>query len=523
MTGGTVDLNGVSWSTGSGGDHQRDRGHADQLVCRRRGPMAVTGTAVTLNNSNLGGGTLTVTGPVTVAGFVDLQATGALSIPGTINGPSDLSVAAGGPITFGSPIGATTPLTSFNLRQGKLELGTNNLNAGTIIVGEAVNPVEAVLGLTGIVNGNIVVQETGNLAPGGLGTVGTLTVVGNVNLGGDLAVDFGPAGTADQLAVSGTVNIGGSSQLGGGLGTGGLTGALATLIDTVGGVTGQFVNAGIGVPVLAGTDVITVVAYSPDVIVVPYTPPGGAGTTATGIDPTDTTGFKATLTGGGTVLTGTDWTGRLFLVARDSTPASKLTITTTANGSDDLVTFSAGVLVSGSLASFSAPRVSIGDQFRASGAVLAASFRDLLSTTGGATLEFGGTPAQATTIVARNLFGSVRTGSTLTTLKVAQALGSQVGNPTLEDSVVVAPSIGIVTAGGATINFNTPGRLNSLKVTRDYFGTVTADSVGTIAAGSMTGDVRATKAVTSVKTPGAFTGTVVADSLGVFSAGVQLG
>ncbi|HVK15119.1 MAG TPA: hypothetical protein VM597_40645 [Gemmataceae bacterium] len=489
------------------------------------GAVAVTGTGITLNNVGLEGDTLTVTGPMTLApgSTADLRSAAALSAAGAVNGAATLSLTAGGTVTLG-PVGATTGLTAFNLIAGRLNLGTTNLNATSVTVGAPGQPVEAILGLTGIINGSVTVESTGNLAPGGLGTVGTTTVIGNVNLAGDLAVDFGPTGGADQLAVTGSVNIGPTSLLGGGLGTGRLNSATATIIDSTGGVTGQFQNAAVGVPVLAGTDVITVVTYSPDVVVVPYTPPGGAGPTATGIDPTDATGFKATLTGGGTVVAGSDWLGRPFLVARDTTPASKLTITTTANGSDDLMTFSAGVLVSGPLAALSAPKVSIGEQFRASGAVLVASFRDLLGTGAGGTLEFGGAPGQLTSVTARNLLGSVRIGSTLNVLRVTQVLGSQVGVPDVADSAVIAPAVGSVTAGSATINVETPGRLKALKVVGSYTGSITADSVGAFSVGGGTADLDVNRGISAITGVGAngLELSVSASSVGAVKVGGEL-
>lgn len=526
ITGGTIDLNGVAIPnnvSGVGSATVTATGTltlTDSFVVAD-GPQTVSAAALVLDNAYFGGDSLTISGPITLTGSdVQFLSNTTLSVSGAINGAADLYLAAGKTIALGAPVGATTPLTSFNLLRGTLDVGANTLNAGSIRVGDPLaGSGEAVLGSSGLLAGNVVVHELGNLAPGGVGTVGTMTVTGNVTLNGDLAIDFGPAG-ADKLVATGNVSIGASSMLGGGLGVGRLTG-VATVIDAGGAVGGTFLNAPVGVPALVGTDAITVLTYTPDVIVGPYTPPGGAGPVATGVesDPGDATGFKATLSGGGTVFTGTDWTGRLFLVARDTTPASKLTIATTANASDDLVTFPAGVLVSGSLAAFAAPKASIGDQFRVSGWVGQATFRDLESTSGGAPLEFGGTPAQATRITARNLTGSVRTGSALSVLKVTGLLGSQVGSAFLDDSVVAAPNIGTVTAAGAAVNFDTPGRLNSLKVAGSYYGDVAADSVGTIAAGYRDGDVRAAKGVTAVATAGAFHGAVTADSIGTFSAG----
>ncbi|HKB04575.1 MAG TPA: hypothetical protein VKD90_20295 [Gemmataceae bacterium] len=510
LSGGTFDLGGDVSITG-GTVSLANLALSGQAV----DDVTVSGSALTLDGVFLAAGDqLTLTGPATVQGSVEAHAGGSLAFSGAVDGSADLILAAGGTLSIGGNVGAGTPLNSFTLLDGNLNLGSHDLNAAQVVVGQGSSPVEATLGLSGAVTGSVVVEPTGNLAPGGVGTVGVLTVAGDVSFnGGDFAVDFGQGGGFDQLLVLGHVSIAGGSRLGGGLGSGQLTGP-ATLINYTSGLTGAFANAAIGTPVLVGTDVVTVVAYVPQVIVIPFQPPGGAGSTVTGFDPTDTTIFKATLTGGGQLLSGTDANGDLFLVARNTTPLSRLTVTTTANGSDDIVTFAGGVLVSGPLALFSAPKVNVAAQLRASGVVTSASFRDFVSGTGGTGVQFGGAPAQLTTIAARNILGSVRTGSTLTSLKVAQSLGAA---PPAE-SVLSAPAIGTVTAGSATIDVTTPGRVTAFKVTGDFVGDVSATSIGTLSARNLTGNVDATGAITSIKATAAFTGTVNAASLGTFTA-----
>lgn len=494
ITGGTIDLTNV--------------------VLPSTGDVALTGTSISLDTSVIGAGNgLTLTGPVTVQGTVDLQAGTNMAVTGTVDGTADLTLAAGGTLAFGQSIGAGTALTSLTLLRGTMELGTHNLEATQVTIGQVFSSDEATLGLNGALTGDVTVLATGNLAPGGLGSVGTMIVSGDVTFTeGDFAVDFGSTG-ADNLTTSGNVTIFGASQLGGGLGTGQLNSGLAIVIAAGGTVNGTFVNANTGVPVLVGTDVLNATYTTNQVIVTPYSPPGGAGPSAVGTDD-DATGFKATLAGGGQLVTGTDYMGQLFLVARNTTAASKLTIATTANASDDLVTFPAGVLVSGPLASFKAPKVNIGSQFRASGAVTAATFRDFLDQPGATGIQFGGLPAQLTSITARNIFGSISTGSTLSSLKITQTLGV-LG----ENSVVSAPSIKTVTARSANVSLTLPGRVTSVKTTEDFAGDVNAASVGTLSARSWSGDVTAVGAVDSVKTTGAFTGTIEAGSLVKFQSG----
>jgi hypothetical protein len=505
------------------------------------GTLAITGTAITVGGPITGailgsGRAMTLTGPVTLAsGGLSLYAAGPLTVTGAVEGPAPLFVAAAGAVTFGGTVGATAPLSSFTLNQGSATIQGGVLKATDVTVGTVSSGVEATLGLAGPVEtlvGNVVVRPTGNLAPGGVGHAGTLLVTGNVTFdGGDFTVDF-EAGAADQLIASGTVTIDNTNrgtQLGAGLGTGQL-GGTPTLISA-GTLTGKFANTeqgGVPVPVLVGTDVATALYTPTQLIVAPYTP-GGPATTATGVD-FDGTLYKITLAGGGQVVTGRDWLDQRFVVARNTTPASRLTVTTTANGSDDVVTFEAGVLVSGPLAAYSGPKANIGTQFRASGAVAAATLRDFESFPGATGVTFGGTLAQHTAITARNLFGNVSTGSTLSLLKVAGALGAGVGVPLLADSVVSAPAIGTVVAGLASTHFTTPRALTALTVAGDYFGNVSAGSVGTLTAGSMTGDVTATRvvgpgnvvlstgAVGTVRSKRAFHGAVTAAGLGRFES-----
>jgi filamentous hemagglutinin len=483
------------------------------------GDVSIGGTTVAMDNVNLeAGGNLTLNGSITVANLVVMRAGTAISVTGTVNGTADLVLAAGGALAFGQNIGSTTGLTSLTLLEGAMELGTHNLTASQVTVGQAVGPGPATLGLNGTLTGTVDVLATGNLAPGGLGTVGIMVVSGSVTFDdGDFAVDFG-VGTADKLVTSGNVTINGSSQLGGGLGSGQLSGGLAIVIDAGGNLSGNFINAPAGVPVLVGTDAVVATYTTDQLILTPYVPAGGATAIAVGVD-SDATGFKATLTGGGQVLTGRDWLGQQFLVARNTTATSKLAIVTTANASSGVVEFPAGILVAGPLVTFSAPTVNIGTQFRVDGAVASASFRDFLNLPGSTGITFGGTLAQLTAISARNIFGSVRVGSTLSNLKVARVLGAQVGIPFQEDSAVSAAKITKVTARSATTNFSTPGAIGTIAIIGNYLGDVTAASLASLSAASVTGDVTATGVVTSIKVTGAFNGTIAAASVGKFQSG----
>jgi hypothetical protein len=523
LTGGTIGLTNVTLPTAFTVGDVTVNGTTvtmNNVTVNSARSISVTGTAI--NTSKLiltADGNVDVNGPVTAVSGFELDAGGNVGVTGSVNGLANATLNAGGTLTFSQDIGTTIGLNSLALVQGTMDLGTHNLTAGQVDVGQATGPVQATLGMNGTLQGNVTVFATGNLAPGGLGAVGIMNVGGNVAFnGGDFAVDFGASGAADKLLATGSVGISGGSQLGGGLGSGQVTGGLAIVINAGTTVSGTFANAAPTVPVLVGTDAVTATYTTNQVIVTPYTPVGGTGPTAIGVDD-DGTGFKATLTGGGSVLTGTDWLGNRFLVARDTTASSKLAIVATANASSGIVTFPAGVLVSGPLAAFTAPAVNIGTQFRVASAVAAATFRDFVNSAGATGIDFGGTAAQTTSITARNVFGSIKTGATLKTLKVARSLGAQAGVPFVQDSAVSAAAIGKVTARFAATDFNTPGAIASIAIVTDEIGDISAASLAALTALSFNGSVTATGAVTSIKTTAAFNGTITAGSLAKFQAG----
>ena len=536
VTGGTVSLNGVAFLLLEGGD-ATVTGTTVTLnatqVTTEDGSVSIAGTGITLNDSVVGGpGNVTLTGPVTLGGslneVVNGLRQGTITFNGPVNGASGLAV-DGKTVVFNAPVGATTPLTSLTIRHGNTVLGANSLSAATIDVGKPFDendfdPTEATLGGTGTVTGDVTVWFRGNLAPGGLGTVGTMTVRGNVTFespgiftgpGGDLAIDFG-VGQADQLKVvdnpgtlpvEGAVDLSAGARLGGGLGTGQLTTPTATILDSTGLLTGQFSNAPIGTGLLVGMDAITVTQYTrPDgtgeVIVAPL---AAVGPVFKGSDDDGTT-FTATLTGGGTLVPGKTPAGQWFLVVRNSTPASRLTITTRANASDDVVTLAAGLLVNGPLALMSAPKVNIGDQFRASGAVAVATFRDFLDLNG-AGIELGGTAANRTAITARNIQDDVTVGANLTTLRVTQTLGDTFFDPFNPSPKVSAASVGAVTARAAVADIITPGKLGPVTIAREYNGTIRAASIARLQALGGTATLKATGAPGVAATVGAVVST----------------
>ena len=492
------------------------------------GDLTVTATDVApliqLSEMNLSGGdNVTLDGQVQLGGFglgtavIGTGRDSAVTFTSTVDGTSDLTV-AGGTISFGGDLGTTNPLDDFVVARGQVDLGTRDLFAATVSVGDGVaDPLgEATLGGRGTItlNGNLpgttadlFVAADGNLAPGGIGTAGTLTVLGNVIFnGGDFAVDLGAA--SDLLVVSdnpftddgnpattedveGNIVIGPGSRLGGGLGTGTLpTGSPdVELIDFDGNLTGQFANAPLNVPVIAGTDAVRVTNYGPAGVGVTIgLVPAATGGVFNTSDPEDGTLVFAKLTGGGELVGGRDGTGRIFLVVRNSTPLSKLAITTKANGSDTVATIGGGIVINGPLAAFTAPRVNIGEQFRATGNVKVATFRDLLATNPAVTaansfIDFGGAPTSTTTITARNVLGNVRVAGILTKLTATQNLGTRVNVFGLEDSTVSAASIGAISAKTITAFIGATGKVGTVTALSDFQGGVAGTALTKLAAG----------------------------------------
>ena len=101
---------------------------------------------------------------------------------------------------------------------------------------------------SGRVNAPFLTSVIGNIAPGTLGTTGTLTVAGNLVMssGSSFVVDLGAAGASDRLAViagapgSGLANIGGRVLFSPTSGTTVRNGDIFTILTASGGVTGTF-------------------------------------------------------------------------------------------------------------------------------------------------------------------------------------------------------------------------------------------------------------------------------------------
>lgn len=121
-------------------------------------------------------------------------------------------------------------------------------NNGTITTGGDYLFTSGLLSGTGRVNTPFLTSVLGNFAPGTLGTVGTLTIGGNLVMasGSTFAVDIGAPGTSDLLAIvangtsTGTANVGGRVIFSPVSGSNVRANGLYTILTASGGVTGTF-------------------------------------------------------------------------------------------------------------------------------------------------------------------------------------------------------------------------------------------------------------------------------------------
>jgi uncharacterized protein with beta-barrel porin domain/V8-like Glu-specific endopeptidase len=173
---------------------------------------------VTLRNA----GTVTLSSAVTIDRFAVAAAT------------AGLNVAAGGSLT--SLIDVTQ------------SAGTVNVN-GTLTTGGDYALLGGLLSGTGTVRTPFLTSVLGTIAPGTVGTIGTLTVAGNVILssGTQTAIDLGANGTSDRLVTTANGTSTGLVTLGGALVLNPVNratfGTTYTVVQAAGGRTGTFASA----------------------------------------------------------------------------------------------------------------------------------------------------------------------------------------------------------------------------------------------------------------------------------------
>ena len=143
----------------------------------------------------------------------------------------------------------------------------------------------------------------------------------------------------DQIVVSRNVDIFAGSTLGDAASTGVLTDADGEkkIIDFDGTLTGVFDNAPAeGTKFLFGTDALELTHYGPAATGVTIRQAAReANNTAIGSD-ADGTGYTIKLTGPGDLVRARDEFGGLFLILRNTTDKSSVSLSTKVNASDDV-------------------------------------------------------------------------------------------------------------------------------------------------------------------------------------------
>jgi hypothetical protein len=367
---------------------------------------------------------------------------GTVSVNGGANGGFSLKL-SGREVDFAADVGTIAPLSLLLLRRGNVHCGSHAIRADQIVVGDfdVGDGLFTVLDGSGTLTGDVFVAGDGTLAPGGLGTVGTMTIDGNLTFfGGSYAVDLGPTG--DQIVVIGTGNV--SLDQGGVLGGPGSTGQLSgsgdvKLIDFSGTVSGAFFNAPtVGSKLVLGTDAVHLTHFGPaatgiTVARLPATP--GGGVTGTELDGT---AYTAKLTGGGELVGFPDAQGELALVARGTGALSRVVVATRANASDDVIRLGA-VAIGGRLAAFFAPRADLGGGFTATGPVAALTLARVNTP-----ISLGGSATDKSAIKAESITEGGFPQTSIQTPGILSAL-TTTGS---FDAAVTAAAIGAVKVGG---------------------------------------------------------------------------
>ena len=246
------------------------------------GKAEIADRSATPENVSLNGEATASSGAAPTGSIVEPQASGPLPVATVANGlpgasnfiPNniapvaargvvgryyDVTLAANGRTTldtsatvdrFGiAGAGATLDVTSTGSLTSLMEI--SHL-AGTVNVNGTVSTPGDYFLLTGLLSGSGTVRTPfltnvrGVIAPGGLGTIGTLTVEGNAILasGSTLAIDLGNNGVSDVLAVRGTsagvANVGGAVAFSAASGARVRFGNRYTFLTATGGVTGTF-------------------------------------------------------------------------------------------------------------------------------------------------------------------------------------------------------------------------------------------------------------------------------------------
>jgi hypothetical protein len=393
---------------------------------------------------------------------------GQVTLNQAVDGPGSLTLFGLGGVAVNADVGTGAGLDSLTVAGGTVNYGAQAITAATIDVGGGTfDGIDATLAGTGPITGDLSVSFDGVLAPGGVGTIGTMPLTGTLTFnGGTYVVDASL--TADLLDVTGDVNLNGGTL---GSGFGPLTaGGDVPVIAFTGDVFGEFSNAPTGSGFLLSGVPVQVTHYGPagtGVTIGVIAPAFGGVFTAADAGGT---AYTAKLTGPGQLTAFRDAVDRLNLFATGTTLKSNLTVTAKANASDDLVQIG-DVQVNGSLGKFTAATGVVDGIISANGTIKSVA---VYQATG--ELDLGGLATDATSIKADSWFAPITTPGILSSITAARDF-----NAPLTASAVGTIKAGL-TLGGSFPGWNvtngiksvTAGRILDLFVTAKYLGTLAA-------------------------------------------------
>jgi hypothetical protein len=242
---------------------------------------------------------------------------------------------------------------------------------------------------------------------------------------------------------------------------------------------------------LMGTDIVQATYDSAGHSFVTVRPGGAvaAGGVATGTEP-DGDVFKVTVTGGSglvVIRTGSGPASAVDVVVRNGSAATTVTITSTRNGGDGLISVG-GIVVDGGGAAIDAPTSDVTGDISVAGLLRSLSLHNW----SGGTLTATGTASAATTI-SGNVFldDTITLGSQLGRLTVAM-FGTS--TPTSTPGTITAASFGTITATGNALA-NVRGDFDANLVNTNFLGATAltqATVLGTLSGNwDLTGDVGA--------------------------------
>ena len=445
---------------------------------------AAASTLATVGDISLSGGLVQVAGAVQLTAGGDVavntavsagQALTATALAGTVTFAEDI-YGTGGTVTVQAArtvlekaIGTASPLGRFILGDGTINAASTIRVSDYAQVGDGTGGFgrpEAVWNAD--VNGDLRVFGEGILSPAGRGHAGTLTVSGQLTFeSGTLEIDAGAP--ADRVAAAGAVQINGFAALKGLFGNGLQSGFNYPIVSGAS-LAGTFSNAPVGTTFTAGRDAVTVTGYTPTAVTI--SPAAAAiGNVAAGHD-FDGTKYTVKLTGPGQLVAAPSPTrSSLDLILRNTTAASKLTVTTAANASDAGIVLNR-VGVTGSLGSFSAPKADLVGPFLASEAVGSLTLRDVY----GATMSLGRTPEKSTVVKLRNAYNAqLNLTGRLASLTAAGSFSGEVN----------AVGIGTLSAYALYGNVSSDGPVDRVAVKTDWAGDLTAEDVKAVTVGGV--------------------------------------